>query len=243
MARRATLRAAMSTRRRPRESAPAAPAAPSAAPGHRPPTRLDLGLDGLGFALGLAFAWWHGWRVAELLWSLWLSSLVFGGTWLVRSVLRARPRDADTSLASLRAMQASLLLFSVLHFGGFHFGHSLFLTFLFPLLPPTDFAFGEHYLKVLQTCWPWLLAAACAEHRLLVDAPVVGLARRTADRARRPQNLFGLDPMTAYRNVLRMHLLLIAAIPLWLAGVPGFVVYLLVYTVYFWPRRWWPSGA
>ena len=49
--------------------------------------------------------------------------------------------------------------------------------------------------------------------------------------------------MTAYRNVLRMHLLLIAAIPLWLAGVPGFVVYLLVYAVYFWPRRWWPSGA
>ena len=107
----------MSTRPRPRESAPAAP---GAAPGHRPPTRLDLGLDGLGFALGLAFAWWHGWRVAELLWSLWLSSLVFGGTWLVRSVLRARPRDADTSLASLRAMQASLLLFEEDQAGAHH---------------------------------------------------------------------------------------------------------------------------
>lgn len=230
----------MQSQRRPREPSPAAP---SAAQSRRPPTRRDAALDGLGFALGLGFAWWNGWRVPELLWSLWLSSLVFGGSWMVLVVLRARARDADTSVASLRSMQASLLLFSVLHFGGFHLVHSLFLTALFPLVPATEFGFGAHCLQVLQTCWPWLLAAACAEHSLLTDVPVVRLARYTADRARRPQNLFGLDPMAAYRNVLRMHLLLLALMPLWHAGVPGFVLYGLAYTVYFWPRGWWPMPA
>ena len=233
-----TLRTRMS-RRRPQESVSAAP---TTATNLRSPTRTDFWLDGLGFALGVGYAWWVGWRVAELLWSLWLSSLVFGGVWMLLTVLRARARDADTRLSSLRSMQASLLLFTALHFGGIHFVHSLFLIIFFPLLPP-GFGFGEHYLQVLRACFPWLLAMACAEHRVLANVPVVRLARTTADRARRPQNLFGLDPLAAYRNVMRMHLLLIAAIPLVHAGVPSVVIYLLVYTVYFWPRRWWTAAA
>jgi hypothetical protein len=219
-----------------------APAVATARTSLRPPTRRELWLDGLGFALGLGQAWLVGWRVAELLWSLWLSSLLFGGAWMLLAVLRAQARDADCRVSSLRWMQASLLLFSVLHFGGFHLLHSAFLTFFFPLLPP-GFGFGEHYLQVLRVCWPWLLAAACVEHRMLASVPIVRLARTTADRERRPQNLFGLDPMPAYRNVLRMHLLLITAIPLWHAKVPTVVIYLLVYAVYFWPRGWRPRAG
>jgi hypothetical protein len=47
----------------------------------------------------------------------------------------------------------------------------------------------------------------------------------------------GFDPLAAYKNVIRMHMLIFARVPLQLAGVGDAWVYVLVYSVYFWPRR------
>ena len=40
-------------------------------------------LDGVAFALGLALVWWQAWTTTDLVWSLWLSSLVVGYTMIV----------------------------------------------------------------------------------------------------------------------------------------------------------------
>jgi hypothetical protein len=67
-------------------------------------------LDALAFGLGLTIAWWRGWRTTDLVWSLWLSSLVVGYFTIVRTSFRvARPLGA-----------VGLLLFFTAHFGLFH---------------------------------------------------------------------------------------------------------------------------
>ena len=45
------------------------------------PSRVRWGYawpDALAFALGLGLAWSTGWKTADLVWSLWLSSLTIG---------------------------------------------------------------------------------------------------------------------------------------------------------------------
>ncbi|MDQ5978608.1 MAG: hypothetical protein QG602_1582, partial [Verrucomicrobiota bacterium] len=42
--------------------------------------------DALGFVGGLALAWYAGWQTADLVWSLWLSSLAVGYAMIVWSV-------------------------------------------------------------------------------------------------------------------------------------------------------------
>src|SRR4051795_480538 len=43
-------------------------------------------LDLLAFALGLGVAWWERWQATDLIWSLWLSSLVVGYAMIVWSI-------------------------------------------------------------------------------------------------------------------------------------------------------------
>ena len=126
-----------------------------------------------------------------------------------------------------------------MHFGGFHFVHSAFLAALFPLtthdgMPSWELPYG----LVFSTYWPWLVAAAVAERRFLSGDS--GLARdaRTAGRGSTQRKLpyVGFDPLAAYKNVIRMHLLIFALVPLQLAGVGDAWSYVLVYAVYFWPR-------
>ncbi|HTO05192.1 MAG TPA: hypothetical protein VL069_15890, partial [Opitutus sp.] len=52
-----------------------------------PPSRWsDAWMDGLAFAGGLAMAWFGKWESADLVWSLWLSSLVVGYALIVWSL-------------------------------------------------------------------------------------------------------------------------------------------------------------
>ena len=105
--------------------------------------------DALAFALGLASAWWGRWNTTDLVWSLWLSSLVLGYAlilWLQAEPLREawvnmRADKSDlggpVAKAAVLAITAGMTLFGVLfftvHFGGFHFGHSIFLNMFFPV--------------------------------------------------------------------------------------------------------------
>lgn len=116
-----------------------------------PPTTAgwsEAWLDALAFALGLALAWWFQWNTTDLVWSLWLSSLVVGSALIVRNVsapLRELlgNRHADRSgiagpaptAAVIALYGAGTLLglgFFTLHFGGFHYAHSIFLSMHFP---------------------------------------------------------------------------------------------------------------
>src|SRR5436305_580384 len=95
-------------------------------------------LDAVAFVAGLAVAWWAGWNTSDLVWSLWLSSLVVGYStiiWMIGrpviSLLRASWRDRALVASDPRSLVvfallvlggASLMLaFFTVHFGGFHY--------------------------------------------------------------------------------------------------------------------------
>lgn len=191
--------------------------------------------DGVGFALGLGLAWFLGWRTTDLVWGLWLSSLVFGYATIVgcivgqvhRSVAAAGDGAAGIVMAGFGGV--FLLAFFSVHFGGFHFGHSVFLNMFFPPIATTARQLEPGwavYRHVFASYWPWLVAAAFAERRTLVAA-----WRGGANGA--------FQPFLAYKNVVRMHLLIFFFAAVHAIGLDHFAVYAVVYAVYFWP--WSPA--
>ena len=97
------------------------------------------------------------WDLAELVWGLWLSSLLVGYALIVYGILSAafRPLPAIApdatpkpdlatavmrlpagALPALRIAGATFMLaFFTVHFGGFHYVHGIFLGVFFPLAP------------------------------------------------------------------------------------------------------------
>ncbi|MFY9341442.1 MAG: DUF6498-containing protein, partial [Planctomycetota bacterium] len=141
----------------------------------RTPAATDVALDVGGFVLGLGLSLALGWRTTDLVWGLWLSSLVIGFLSLLVGIAGASPRGVPP-VAAL-ALKVFLVAFFAVHFGMFHFVHSVFLNAFFPLDAAKD-SFGPGlagYGEVIGRYWPWLLAAAIAERRHLlpgVFAPV-----------------------------------------------------------------------
>ncbi len=143
--------------------------------------------DLIGFVLGLAVAWLSGWTTTDLVWSLWLSSLVVGYTMIVWSIVQPvlelggfawNDRTGfggtlvakSTSTASLIVVAAVAIAFGLfllaiftVHFGGFHYIHSQFLISLFPLGEESRIANLATYREVLARYWLALPSAFLAE--------------------------------------------------------------------------------
>jgi hypothetical protein len=153
--------------------------------------------DALAFASVLALAWWTRARVSDLVWSLWLSSLVVGWTiiaWtsfrpaLERLAARLQPRDAapgartDPSLSTpdlvLSGIGAAgtLAVFTV-HFGFFHYIHGSILDFYFHVGAPHDWHRSaraqelETFRLIVRSYWPFLPGAFVAERMAFARAP------------------------------------------------------------------------
>lgn len=212
-----------------------------------PPYAFDLA----GFALGIVLAVWNGWRTADLVWSLWLSSLVLGWLSIANGAMRS-PLEPGADSSTVFLSRLFVLGFFTVHFGIFHFVHSMFLTALFPLSNgPSGMTTSElQYGRVFADYWPWLLCAALAERRMLFGraaaeqrhraSPAVVAAQSAGARVRlssRTLPLPGFDPSSPYKNVVRMHVLIFALLPMKFAGIGDSWSYVLVYAVYFWPRR------
>jgi uncharacterized protein DUF6498 len=145
--------------------------------------------DALAFAAGLGMAWWGRWTTGDLVWSLWLSSLVVGYATIVWTILRpgiaiARGAWRDGSLTIQTSGRTSvpsgavaglllivgglfLLAFFTVHFGMFHFVHSQFLGLFFPIDTGTGVRRGmvgvSTYLEVARRYWWFLPSAFLAE--------------------------------------------------------------------------------
>lgn len=204
--------------------------------------------DFAGFALSLAMVAVFGWSTTDLVWSLWLSSLVLGMATIWIGIARApMPGPSGTVFVG----KAFGLAFFAVHFGGFHFVHSQFLAMFFPLgsghgggvFGGGNFGpFGDYGL-VFATYWPWLLAAAIAERDKLVrawnppaDSGSFDALRKAAAEGSMPRPRLP-GPLAAYANVIRMHMLIFFFAFTAAAGLGGFFVYAVVYAVYFWPWR------
>lgn len=218
--------------------------------------------DALAFAGGLALAWFGDWQTKDLVWSLWLSSLLVGyamivwgifGTgilvavkaWGERAMLRNEPRASlAVGGAALLIGGLFLLAFFTVHFGMFHFVHSVFLNSFFPMLPGRNTGpSAVLYWRVLHDYWPFVLVAAVAERQAFrlpgpdMSAPDTPVKAADIDRrlAKGKAGLTGM--MTPYRNVVRLHLLIFFFAFAHFAKLENFLVYAVVYAVYFFPWR------
>lgn len=221
----------------------------------------------VAFALGLAAAWFLGWTVRDLVWSLWLSSLVLGyltilstiasGVWVGARALREPDFPAgQRGRACLLGGGAALFLlgFFSLHFCGFHAGHATFLSFFFPLpnVPKTAFMnafmnpfalWAEVFRHLLVPYGLFLIPAVIAEREHLLE-PLKRAQSRTAEirgmlggTINRSSDIFKDPFKRPYANVVRMHLLIFFFAACHFLHMESFVVYAVVYFVYFFPWR------
>jgi hypothetical protein len=223
--------------------------------------------DALAFALGLAVAEFAGWTTTDLVWSLWLSSLVVGYTMIVWTTVRpaldlARAAWRDRTFRTQMTTQSKgaavvvgsilvagglfMLGFFTLHFGGFHYVHSQLLHTFFPIdgsVAGRDGMVGmETYLEVARRYWHFLPAAFIAERAGFATPPAVDRkdvsVTASAIAARKAATAAKAYGMVApYRNVMRMHALIFFFAFAHLARLDTFAVYAVVYAVYFFPWR------
>lgn len=221
--------------------------------------------DALAFAGGLALAWFGDWETRDLVWSLWLSSLVVGyamivwsifgpavfiGTkaWGDRASLASAPRvSLAAGGAALLAGGLFMLAFFTVHFGMFHFVHSVFLNSFFPVEDGVPGPGAALYGKVLSNYWPFVLVAAVAERQAFrlkpaePSAPPDTAVTVEAIAARKARNALGGfsqgGMMAPYKNVVRLHLLIFFFAFAHFAKLGSFLVYAVVYAVYFFPWR------
>ena len=124
--------------------------------------------DIAAFALSLGLAYGLHWQTADLVWGLWLSSLVLGylsllsaiaapalmGLYIIsRPDLTGKQRVVIVCGACTGAL--FLLGFFSLHFCGFHAGHAVFLNHFFPLPSLPGDSFGNAFMNPPLL---WLLA-------------------------------------------------------------------------------------
>lgn len=211
-------------------------------------------LDAVAFAIGLALAWWFRWSTTDLVWSLWLSSLVVGYTlivWKLSAPLRGLLGKMEADQARTASVGAKGLVIGVYavgtlfglafftaHFGMFHYVHSMFLEWFFPVTnePIKGLIDWSVYVEVFSRYWGFLPAAFLAERQAFrgtshgADLSAL-LPSRTA---KRPRSNGMMEP---YKNVMRMHMLIFFFVIVHLARLENFAVYATVYAVYFFPWR------
>lgn len=171
------------------------------------------GADLVAFALGLAVAWVSGWTTTDLVWSLWLSSLVVGYAIIVWTpmhpvieLVSLALRDRDKTWQGLRSNSvgglavlavfalaggALYLAFFTVHFGGFHFISARFLMDSFPIEgvrdPSKPSLHGDLaiYKEVMRRYWYALPSAFLAQRATFMHrVGAVGQLRSVCRRVR-----------------------------------------------------------
>lgn len=194
---------------------------------------IDAWPDALAFVTGLAIAGLAGWGTGDLIWSLWLSSLVVGYSMIVWTIFSRAWGRAGEMLGGL-----FLLAFFTVHFGMFHFVHSMFLGQFFPL----DGVRGSgppDYVEVVARYGIWLPVAFFAERAAFRRPPprVDNTSVKAADIEARKARDGGAMMMKPYINVVRLHLLIFFFAFAHFMKWENFAVYGVVYAVYFFPWR------
>lgn len=148
------------------------------------PIWLQLAIGLFSFLVIFFLARVEKWTAADMVWSLWITSLTIGFSYLFAGVISKALSGADESSLMNRLFQDSIpsgikfgalfigmifqLVFFTLHFGVFHFVYSIFLNDFFPIMDQsferfTDFFFFTGFS--LKAYWPVILFTALASLR------------------------------------------------------------------------------
>ena len=206
-------------------------------PANSPPVRwVQAWPDALAFGVGLALAWCNDWQTKDLVWSLWLSSLLVGYSMIVWDIFGAPVTGLKVAIGGAQpanipvtfslvilAGRLFVLAFFTVHFGMFHLVHAAILNGFFPVLPGSHGFPGLHqFAQLLHDYWPFVLVTALAERKSF--RPVADVVKSG-----------GL--MQPYKTVVRLHLLIFFFAFTSFAHLHNFLIYAVVYAVYFLPWR------
>jgi hypothetical protein len=194
-------------------------------------SRRLLGLDLLAFVGTAAAALMLHWETRELVWGLWLSSLVIGYATIVLSIARQywftrelAVKGELTGVARVVARGLTIFLglfalaFFTVHFGGFHYGHGMFLNLFFPVsADPDPSGYLRSFPRIVAIGWPMVVGSAISSRDDLLHA-------RDDTSLTRP-----------YLNVVRMHLLIFVFAGAAAAHLDQKWLYLTVLFCYFFP--------
>ena len=212
--------------------------------------------DAVAFAIGLAVAWWTRWSAGDLIWSLWLASLVVGYATIVWMIVqpatefaRLAWRDRALFHGNWRALVGFVFLlligvafflgFFTVHFGGFHYIHSQILISFFPIETGHGRATEANmatYVEIARRYWPFLPSAFVAHRAAFMRKPF-SLEARSVSELGLDNKKFGALFSEPYRNVMRLHMLIFFFFFAHFARLENFAVYAVIYAVYFFPWR------
>jgi len=194
----------------------------------------------ISFITVLILATLQDWRINELVWSLWISSLSLGYTFLISSIVAKAihqgmahseiesPENEINSVHPLIGWTMAIvggiftIAFFTVHFGMFHFVHGIFLNLFFPLQEVSQGDIPNFFLLIktcLTTFWPVILFSLIMQIKIfqqIILSP--------------GKDLIAMP----YKNVVKMHISILLFAFLSKANVSDiFLPYLLI--LYFFP--------
>ena len=193
--------------------------------------------DMIAFCIALGLAYFLKWKTSDLVWSLWLSSLVIGYLTILTIIFGRIYKDIGKGGALAKVIPSGLfqMFFFFFHFGVFHLVHAMFLKGFFPLeagnsqfeVAP-DASVGGIGAILIETTSRYgiFLVPAIIAQRLDLLKPFRKEASVESSK----------DSFAApYKNVIKMHMLIIFFCACSFFKLEHFLVYAAVYTVYFFP--------
>jgi hypothetical protein len=177
-----------------------------------PPWRSILP-DLLAFTFGLSAAWLLRWKTTDLVWSLWLSSLVLGYLTIVSTIAgyaylgikaithpEVPKKDLLPAILIGSAVLLLFLAFFSFHFCGFHAGHAGFLSIFFPIAGVPKNAFFEAFMNPIllwKTVFRYLpiayagflIPAIVAERRYIFASLIESIKEARGLESHAPKNV------------------------------------------------------
>ncbi len=204
------------------------------------PLWLQLIISLFSFVVIFILARVENWTAGNMVWSLWITSLITGYCYLLAGIVSNALGNGILSEDSLvnRLFQGSihsgikygLLLFGLLfqlvfftvHFGLFHFVYSIFLSQFFPIMNRSFERFPDFLFFVsisFKTYWPvilFTLFASLRKFQRILSQNEVNFTKR------------------AYVNVIKIHLSIFLFAGLSATGINEWM-FLLIFIIYFFP--------
>ena len=215
-----------------------------------PPTvKGRLARNAVLFALSLLWALVWGIRALDLVWSLWLASLLVGYTTIVLVPVSAVVRAEGSGERVLAGCFGTFVIgFFTVHFGGFHAGHAVFLNLFFPLIGKDHVGpWVDEFAGRVLGYWPMVVVSAWAmltTWRKLFHGPRINLTGKDPEPVPEgvepkvhPQgNPMGGIMILPYKNVVMMHLFIFVFAFMKIGGVEDLATYPVLFA-YFFPWR------
>lgn len=192
-------------------------------------------LSAVLFGLGLGIAWISEWRLHDVIWGFWITSLAVGYLMIIGILIhQARHKIRDLGMASGQAAMGALLMlgFFTFHFGFFHWGHAQFLV-MFLDWPESSHFEIRMVPEILARYWPIVLAGLLFRLSNLRDYTNRSFADLSAKQG---GGKAAGDAMTLpYAGVIRLHLAIFGLFAANAVGLPDLLMFALAYAWFFLP--------